>query len=68
MYNRRVDEKLKEELKVLQNKFNAGHELTVKHLPGEIRYSQNGNALSGEINGYLILIYEDKEARAISTL
>lgn len=68
MNNRKVDEKLKEELKILQNKFNNGHQLTVKHLPGEIRYSQNNKPLSGEVNGHLILIYDDDEARAIETL
>ena len=62
------DKKLKDELKLLQNKFNAGHELTLKYLPNEIRYSQNGNPLSGEVNGNIILIYDDIEARAIATL
>lgn len=63
-----IEKKLNEELIFLQNKFNKGHELVLKYLPGEIRYSQNDKPLSGEVNGNLILIYDDKEDRAISTL
>lgn len=66
--NRRVEERLKDELKILQDKFHTGHSLTVKHLPGQLRYSQYNKPLSGEIKGNLILIYEDDEARAIETL
>lgn len=63
-----IEKKLKEELKFLQNKFHKGYELTLKYLPWEIRYSQNDKPLSGEVNGNIILIYDDKEEIAISTL
>lgn len=63
-----IVKRLKEELKLLQNKFNVGHELILKYLPNEIRYSQNGKLLSGEVNGNLILIYEEMEVKAIATL
>jgi hypothetical protein len=68
MVRNRVEETLKKELKKLQKMFDACHELTLKYLPGEIRYSQNGKPLSGEVSGNVILIYEDKEDKALSTL
>ena len=68
MNNRRVEKKLKKELKFLQDRFQAGHSLTVKHLPGEIRYSLNNRPLSGEVCGRLILIFEEDEVKAIETL
>ncbi len=68
MNKNRVDEKLKEELKSLQNKFNAGHELTIKYLPDEIRYSENNKPLAGEIVSDIILIYEAKEEKATAAL
>jgi hypothetical protein len=63
-----IEKRLEEELKILQNKFDAGHELVLKYLPNDIRYSQNGKLLSGEVNGNIILIYDNKEDLAISTL
>ena len=60
--------KLNEELKFLQNKFNKGYELTLKYLPGEIRYNENNKPLAGEIINDMIIIYEAKEEKAIATL
>jgi hypothetical protein len=68
MKKNRVDEKLQKELKSLQNKFNKGHELTIKYLPNEIRYSENNKPLAGEIVNDIILIYEAKEEKAVQTL
>ncbi|MCK5562082.1 MAG: hypothetical protein KAJ51_15895, partial [Thermoplasmata archaeon] len=56
-----IEIKLKEELKRLQNIFNAGHLLCVKHLPNEIRYNHSGKPLSGECQANIILIYEPEE-------
>ncbi len=64
----RVDEKLKKELKFLQNKFHKGHELTLKYIPNEIRYNENNKPLSGEIVNNIIIIYEAKAEKAIATL
>ena len=63
-----IDKKLKEELKSLQNKFNKGHELTLKYLPNKIRYSENNKPLAGEVVNDIIIIYEAKEEKAIQTL
>jgi hypothetical protein len=60
--------RLKEELKSLQQKFNAGQELSLKYLPNEVRYSQFGNILSVEVDGNGILIYDDKLEKAITPL
>ena len=48
--------------------FNRGYDLTVVHLPGKIRYGENGGLLGGEVQGSVILIYEDRENLAVSTL
>ena len=56
MKNSKVHEKLKQELKFLQNKFNKGYELTLKYLPNEVRYSENNKPLSGEIVHDIIII------------
>ena len=63
-----IEKKLKEELKFLQNKFNKGHELTLKHLPNEIRYNENNKPLAGEVVNDIIIIYEAKEEKAVQTL
>ena len=63
-----IEKKLKQELKFLQNKFNKGYELTLKHLPGEIRYNENNKPLAGEIINDMIIIYDAKEEKAIATL
>jgi len=60
--------RLKNELKKLQSMFNRGHGLFVVHLPGKIRYGENGGILGGEVQGSVILIYEDREDLAVSTL
>ncbi|MCK5560160.1 MAG: hypothetical protein KAJ51_06185 [Thermoplasmata archaeon] len=63
-----VEERLKEELKRLQNIFNAGHSLTVKHLPNKIRYNKLGKTLCGECQGNIILIYEPEEEASMNVL
>ena len=68
MKNSKVHEKLKQELKFLQNKFNKGYELTLKYLPNEVRYSENNKPLSGEIVNDIIIIYEAKEEKAVQAL
>lgn len=61
-------ERLEAELDRLKSMFHRGHSLTVRHLPGKIRYSENNKPLVGEVNGHFILIYEDIEERALDTL
>ena len=63
-----IKQRLKDELKKLQTLFSRGHSLTVTHLPGKIRYGENGGVLGGEVQGSVILIYEDREKLAITTL
>ena len=63
-----VEERLKEELKRLQNIFSAGHLLSVKYLPNEIRYNHSGKPLSGECQGNIILIYEPEEEASMKIL
>ena len=63
-----IKQRLKDELKKLQSMFNLGYDLTVVHLPGKIRYGENGGLLHGEVKGSVILIYEDREDQAIETL
>ena len=56
------------ELERLKTIFHRGHSLTVQHLPDSIGYSQNGKALSGEVNGLVILIYEGNLDLPLQTL
>ena len=59
---------LESELQRLKDMFHRGHDLTVRHLPGQIRTGENGGVLAGEVQNMMILIYEDIEDKAISTL
>lgn len=68
MSNEKIEQRLKEELLHLQNRFGKGFGLSVRHLPNKVRYNENGRVLSGEINGDLVLIYEDKLDKALLTL
>ena len=65
-----LQEQLVVELKHLKSLFHRGHSLTVRHLPGQRRYSPDGKRLCGEVQkgAGVILIYEDKEDKAIATL
>ncbi len=60
--------KLNKELNRLQNIFNTGYNLSVRYLPNEIRYSENGKPLAGEVVNDIIIIYEAKEDKAIDAL
>ena len=61
-------ERLEAELTRLKSMFHRGHSLTVRHLPGKIRYSENGKVLAGEVQGTCILLYESKEEAVVQTL
>jgi len=65
---KKIDAKLHKELNRLKELFDFCHELTVKYRPDDVRYSQNNNIISGEVNGTIILIYEPDENMAIATL
>ncbi len=63
-----IEIKLNEELKRLQHVFNAGHSLSVKHLPNKIRYNKSGKLLSGECQSNIILIFESRDEASIRVL
>ena len=59
---------LENELNRLKEVFQSGYELSVKHLPDEVRVNDRGRVLSGEVQGNLIIIYESEKNKAQSTL
>jgi len=65
---KKVEVALNKELRRLQQIFQIGVELKILYRPGELRINQSGKPLSGEISGNFILIYEQDQMRAISTL
>jgi len=60
--------KLEEELAKIQGKLGMDLDLTVAWVPGHVRRSVDGIALSGEVRGSTIIIYEEDEAEALKTL
>lgn len=60
--------RLEEELAKMQGKLGMNLDLTVLWRPGQVRRSVDGEALSGEVQGSTILVYEEDEAEALKTL
>jgi hypothetical protein len=64
----KVEIALNKELHRLQQMFRTGTELKVLYKPDDIRINQNSKALSGEISGFFIIIYEHDIEKAIATI
>lgn len=63
-----VKKRLQNELDQLKSKFNISHELTLQYLPGQHRIGQNGATISGEVQGHMILVYDEDPNEAVKTL
>jgi hypothetical protein len=64
----RIKTGLEEELSRLIGILGLGLELRVVWKPGRVRRSAEGVALSGEVQGSTIIIYEEDEAEALKAL
>ena len=60
--------RLKEELERLKGLFGLGLELRVVWMPGGLKRSVDGNLLSGEVRGNVIIIYDSELEAALETL
>lgn len=60
--------KLQKELERLKGVLGLGPELRVVWMPGRVRRSAEGMALSGEAQGSAIIIYEEDEAESLKAL
>ena len=60
--------RLEEELERLKGMFGLGLELRVVWMPGGLKRSVDGNLLSGEVRGNVIIIYDSELEAALETL
>jgi len=60
--------RLEEELERLKGLFGLGLELRVVWMPGGLKRSVDGNLLSGEVRGNVIIIYDSELEAALETL
>jgi len=63
-----VKSRLEEELKRLQNIFGLALDLHVVWAPGHVKYNVDGNPLSGEVRGNVIVIFDEDPEMALETL
>jgi hypothetical protein len=55
------------ELLRLKRLFNYGHELSLRWLPGHVKFS-SGRKISGQVQGNIIYIFDEREDDALATL
>jgi len=63
-----VKARLERELERLKRRVGLGLDLHVVWAPNHVKYNVDGNPLSGEVRGNVILIYDEDPERALETL